>query len=925
MPTINEAFDLAWKHHQSGELAQAESIYRQILQAQPNNARAMHLLGLIALQVNMQEAAIQQFQQAIEAAPSNATYYGSLGAVLVEQRRYDEAIETLKKAIKYDPGYHDAYVNLGIALTETGDPETALDQFAEALDINPESSEAYYHNGNALQALGELTDAVAEYRQALYHRPKFPAAHFNLAVALSKLGDDEQAIEHYRQSIDERPTLQALQNLAQLLHKTGRAGETAAVLQQAMTLQPDSPESYQALGELLLEYGRAAEAVEAYRRALQLRPDVPEVQNGLGHALVGSGRIGEALPHLQAAQRARPDWPDPQLGLGNVLLAEGKFAEAADQARAMVARWPDYSPARVNLGIALARLGKVDEALAAYRAAVEQNPRGTEAFYNMATLERRVGRLAEAAEHLRRVIELEPNHALAHNALGGVLDGLGQPDAALASLRKAIELAPDLAEAYNSLGIAERRRGRFAAAEEAFARAIQLRPQYADAFNNRAMTLKDEGRLAESLDDYAAAVQLAPRHPTLHSNLIMSLAYSPDVSPAQILAEARAFGERQSAGLAPLAPPTNPRDPQRPLKIGYVSPDWHTGPVGFFFLALAEHHDRRQYPITCYASQATGDALTERIKSAVDVWRDVASTNDDDLAAQIRRDGIDILVDLSGHAAGNRMRLFARRVAPVQATWLGYFGTTGLATVDYLIGDRYVTPPDEEDQYVERVARLPHSYLCFTPPDEAAPIGPVPAQRNGWVTFGSFNNLAKVTPQVLTAWADVLKAVPNSRLLVKFKSLADEQVRNRLLTQFADLAIGPSRLRLEGASPRAELLRLYNEVDVALDTFPFNGRTATAEALWMGVPVVTLTGDRFVSHIGESILNTVGLEDLVTHSAARYVARAAELAGNLPQLAQFRGQLRPQFLQSLLCNGPLFARSMEDLQRQMWRSWCAGG
>jgi predicted O-linked N-acetylglucosamine transferase (SPINDLY family) len=872
----------------------------------------------------MRDEAIQQFQQAIAAAPSNATYHGTLGSVYLEQQRYDEAVESLKKAIKYDPGYHDAYVNLGCALTSLGRPAEALDQFHEALEIEPHSAEAYFQMGNALCELGELEDAVGEYRQAIYHRPESGPVHYNLAVLLARLGRNREAIEHYQHAARLAPSPQCYHNLALLHAAAGQTAQAIASFQEALMLRPDVPGSLVGLANLLSDEGRLEEAARAYTRALELQPNLVEAQCGLGQVLLSAGRLSEAREQFEAALAGGADSPSAMLGLNNVLIAEGKLGEAAESARRMIARWPQSAEAHTNLGIALARQGRTDEALAAYRQAIALDPQLGQARYNQGVLEQRMGRLAEAEASFRTVLERERENVIVMHALAGVLNVQGKVQEGLNQLAKILSLAPNFADAHNTRGVLLLRQGKYAEAEDAFATAIRLRPEYVEAYSNRGMALKDEGRLDEALEDYVEALRIAPSRHAVRSDYIMSMNYTKALSPAQILAENRIAAERLSQGIAPLPPATNARDPERQVRIGYVSADLRNNPVGYFFEALARHHDRQRFAMYCYANQWNDDETTERLRGMADQWRSIARDTDEAVAARIREDGIDILVDLSGHTAGNRLRLFALRPAPVQASWLGYFGTTGLPAIDYVIGDRYVTPPDEEEFYTERAARLPASYLCFTPPAVAVEPGPLPALAAGYVTFASFNNLAKVGPEVIDAWSEALKSVPNSRLFLKYKALADERVRTRLAARFADQGIDPARLRLEGESPRAELLARYREVDIALDTFPFGGGTTTAEALWMGVPVVTLTGDRFVSHVGESILNNAGMEELVTHSQPRYVAKAAELAGNLPQLAALRSGLRAQLLQSAFCDGPAFAKAFEALLRQMWRTWCSG-
>jgi predicted O-linked N-acetylglucosamine transferase (SPINDLY family) len=363
------------------------------------------------------------------------------------------------------------------------------------------------------------------------------------------------------------------------------------------------------------------------------------------------------------------------------------------------------------------------------------------------------------------------------------------------------------------------------------------------------------------------------------------------------------------------------------LRLGYVGADLRRNPVGYFLEAVLANHDPSQVEVFLFANQAVNDDLTDRLVQHAQHWRKVIGFGDDALAKIIRDDQIDILIDLSGHTGKHRLLTFARKPAPIQATWMGYFATTGMAAIDYILADRFVIPPQEESQYVERVLRLPESYLCFTPPDVSfdkrpLEVGPLPAKSRGYVTFGCFNNLTKITLDVLKVWAQILKAVPDSRLFLKYKPLADAGTRDYFRNRLSDLGIDPHRIRLEASSPRGELLAAYNQVDIGLDPFPFNGGTTTAEALWMGVPVVTLRGDRFVSHVGETFLTTAGQADLVTNTADEYIARTVALASDLPALAVRRARLRAELLGSPLCDGATFTRGLEAALRDAWRRWC---
>jgi predicted O-linked N-acetylglucosamine transferase (SPINDLY family) len=430
------------------------------------------------------------------------------------------------------------------------------------------------------------------------------------------------------------------------------------------------------------------------------------------------------------------------------------------------------------------------------------------------------------------------------------------------------------------------------------------------------------------LDEAAVRLRkVLSREPGLahvHSNLLMSLSYASRVTSADIFAQAQEF-DRQITPSGPVQDFNNNPDPHRRLRIGFVSGDFHAHPVGYFLARVLEALDPTCFEVFCYSNSAIVDAMTTRLWEAAIGWQSIVGVPDDKAAAMIRQDGIDILVDLSGHTSLNRLPLFALRPAPVQVTWLGYFGTTGLSTIDYIIADRFVVPPGEEIYFSETVWRLPGCYLCYSPHSLDIPTGPFPALANGFVTFGCFNNRAKLTAETVAAWAAILQQMDGSRLFLKTKSLTDAGCRAVLQTQFSDHGIAAERLILEGSSPLAEALEAYHRVDIALDPFPFGGCTTTAETLWMGVPLVALQGTRWTGRMSQSILATMNLNDWVATDVEGYVATACRLAGDLPNLAGLRSDLRRRLESSSFCDGPNFTRGLEKAYRSMWTEWCDGG
>jgi predicted O-linked N-acetylglucosamine transferase (SPINDLY family) len=487
---------------------------------------------------------------------------------------------------------------------------------------------------------------------------------------------------------------------------------------------------------------------------------------------------------------------------------------------------------------------------------------------------------------------LRPQYLEALHNLGNALHGLGRPEEAVACFRQVLQLRPDYAEAYNDLGAALIALGLMQEAEHSYRRALQIRPDDAKT-----------------------------RH-----GLLVALNYRSD-EPLQVFREHLTWAERQAATTQPDTVHRNPPDPDRRLRIGYVSPDFRTHSVAFFAVPLLTHHDPAAVETYGYANVAHADATTAQLQSRCHHWRDVHAMPDDQLADRIRQDGIDILVDLAGHTAGNRLAVFARKPAPIQVTYLGYPNTTGLSTIDYRLTDALADPPGTTEQWhTEKLVRLPEGFLCYAPPPNAPAVAPLPAATNGYITFGSFNNLAKVTPKVVELWARILKAIPGSRLEMKGRLLKEPETRERVLRQFDAHGIGRERVDLVPNVPgMANHLAYYHRLDLALDTFPYNGTTTTCEALWMGVPVITLAGRTHAGRVGVSLLTRVGLPELIAENEDDYVQRAVTLARDPERLAALRAGLRPRMTQSPLCDGPSFARHVEAAYREMWRGWCAGG
>jgi len=706
------------------------------------------------------------------------------------------------------------------------------------------------------------------------------------------------------------------------LHQTGHNSEAAALIAKAVRQSPKNAAYHANLGVVLKVLNRLDEAAGSYSRSLAIDPKPAQVHSNLGVALLELDRPAEAATaHRQAIARDR-NYAEAHAGLGMALDRLGQRPEAIASYRRAIALRPNYANAHLLLAVALGTQGSFEEALQSARRAVTLQPANADAHHTLGGIFLEMHRLDDAAASLRRAVEIKPT-SLLHRKLGGVLVDLSRSKEAAGEFLAAINADPQNADAYVALGNALFDLGNRQGALESYSQAGALKPGDPQMHVLAARTLLAMERIAEGQAAARTALALDDDSLGARSLLLFTSNYEAGSTVEGVSADARAYGRAAQRGRLRTTH-ANARDPGKRLKVGFVSGDLYDHPVAQFLKSVLLALDRTSLELFAYATGPISDPTTEMLKTRFDHWQAVRYRTDEQLEALILEDGIDILVDLSGHTGASRLTLFARKPAPVTVTWLGYSGTTGLDAIDYILADRFVAPPGSEGQFTERVWRMPDSYLSFTIAEQAPEVAPLPALVNGYVTFGSFNNSNKLSAATLTLWARVIDAVPNSRLLLKSKVLEKREVAARVLAGLTAAGADTSRVDLVGfVSGASGHLGTYGRVDIGLDPFPYNGTTTTCEALWMGVPVIALAGDRFIARVGESLLNSTGLGDWLAKTEDEYIARAVAAAADLPALAALRQGLRAQVAASPLCDAPRFARNLEAAFREMWTLWCS--
>ncbi|XP_007027838.2 PREDICTED: probable UDP-N-acetylglucosamine--peptide N-acetylglucosaminyltransferase SPINDLY [Theobroma cacao] len=815
-----------------------------------------------------------------DATPAQKVFEGkdalSYANILRSRNKFVDALALYDSVLEKDSGSVEAHIGKGICLQMQNMGRPAFESFAEAIRLDPQNACALTHCGILYKDEGRLVDAAESYQKALRADPSYKPAAECLAIVLTDLGtslklagNTQEGIQKYYEALKIDPHYApAYYNLGVVYSEMMQYETALGCYEKAALERPMYAEAYCNMGVIYKNRGDLESAIACYERCLAVSPNFEIAKNNMAIALTD---------------------------LGTKVKLEGDINQGvAYYKKALYYNW-HYADAMYNLGVAYGEMLKFDMAIVFYELAFHFNPHCAEACNNLGVIYKDRDNLDKAVECYQLALSIKPNFSQSLNNLGVVYTVQGKMDAAASMIEKAIIANPTYAEAYNNLGVLYRDAGNISMAITAYEQCLKIDPDSRNAGQNRLLAMNyinegDDDKLFEAHRDWGRRFM-------------------------------RLYSQYNSWD--------NPKDPERPLVIGYISPDYFTHSVSYFIEAPLVYHDYGNYQVVVYSAVVKADAKTNRFREKVmkkgGVWRDIYGIDEKKVASMVRDDKIDILVELTGHTANNKLGTMACRPAPVQVTWIGYPNTTGLPSIDYRITDPLADPPDTKQKHVEELVRLRECFLCYTPSPEAGPVSPTPALSNGFITFGSFNNLAKITPKVLQVWARILCAVPNSRLVVKCKPFCCDSVRQKFLTTLEQLGLESLRVDL---LPLILLnhdhMQAYSLMDISLDTFPYAGTTTTCESLYMGVPCVTMAGSVHAHNVGVSLLSKVGLRHLIAKNEDEYVQLALQLASDVTALQNLRMSLRDLMSKSSVCDGKNFISGLEATYRNMWRRYCKG-
>jgi protein O-GlcNAc transferase len=735
------------------------------------------------------------------------------------------------------------------------------------------------------------------------------------------MGRLDRAARIYEQILATDPSQSDAWHLLGLIWSSrGEHLRGAEMIRKAILLVPNNSVFYGNLGVLLKFGGDLSGAVDAYKKALEIDPTNSDHLFHLGKAYRAAKDDANAESAFRESIRLAPDKSSSWLSLINLLADQTSTQDGLSFALSAVEKFPNNADILLSTGAIYRRSQQLDRAVEFYERTIQVSPKNVDALCRLATIYFSQHDYPRGQLYLNRAESLEPNSHHVLLAAGMMHNGLGNSTLAVDLYQRSISIKPDQASSHANLASALKKQGRLSEALVAVRKSLSMESKSVESRVVEASILLCLGQHTQAEESFRNAIERRGGYRDAHDGMLMCQQYMPGVTSKSLFLSHREWKDRYCEKVQDTFSNANREieRERRPIKLGFVSADLGAHPVGYFAYRLFEHLNRSRMNVTVYSDRLGSDFMTDRMKGTVDAWNETAGLSDGVLLQKIRDDRIDILFDLAGHTAQNRLMLFAERGAPVQMTWAGYVGTTGLDTIDYILADPHQISPEMEAFYSEKVLRMPHGYVTFFPPTDAPDVGPLPIDRNGYITFGAMCNPAKVNDQVVALWKEILTAVPNSRFLLCYSGWPDSGNQDRICQQLADPDLF-RRFSFDYTSGPTKTMDAYNRVDICLDTFPYSGGLTTCEAMYMGVPTVTLEGNTFAGRHSLSHLMNVGLREMVAGTKEEYVGIAVSLAKDLPRLRATRLGLRDRVLGSPLCNGPLFAKDFGDLMLSVWK------
>ena len=883
---------------QAGDYGSALDVCEGGLKLNSGSIALLYVSALALFKLDRFDELLIQFDRLVLIAPKHVAALNERGSVLAAMGRYDDALATIDAALLVDPRCVEAHLNKAATLREMKRYDDAIAAYGRVSALRPDRGTVWLERGAILAGLGRYEEAIASYDKALSVDAGLADAWLGGGNALYELNHDNQSLTAYEKALELNPGLaEAWLGRGNVFGRLRRLDELLAAFDKALELNPGLAEAWLGRGNILREVGGHEDTLAAYGQALELNPDLAKAWLGLGNALYVVDNHSEALAAYDKALELNPDLAKAWLGRGNIFSSLGAISDSLTAHDKALALQPGLAEAWLGRGNALTEMKHHDEALAAYD----------------------------------RALALNPDLASAWLGRGNVFGDFGRHEDSLGAYNRALALKPDFDKAWLGRGMVFSRSQLHEDAMAAFDRMLALKPDSAEAHLGRARSLFETNHISDALAEIDKALAIKPNFYPAISYRIFVLDFTTDVGIAEQqkvrsqwwqAVGAKIFEQAKSERLAQMqSEHFNNRDPDRRLKIGYVSADFRTHSAAFCFKPVLLNHDKTRFEITYYSSSLQQDSHTEDFRAAADRWRNVTQLAGDEFSAQILADEIDILVDLSGHTAGNRLGIFARKLAPIQVTAWGNATGTGLPTIDYLFSDPVTCPPEVRHLFAEKVVDLPCAITIEQPTGEPLPSDP-PVLSKGHITFGAFNRSTKITDEVVALWARLLHAVPQSCLLLKHYGFNQSAVRMTMLEKFTSHGVASDRIGFLGATSRAEHLTAFKNVDIALDPFPLNGGISTFESLQVGVPTVAMLGKTIPSRIAGAILTAVGLGGWVAEDADGYLAIATKFAAMPDHLKALRHELPVRLSTYPATNNVLYTKAVETAYRKMWQDYC---